>query len=63
MCAPRTHDSTVCVLHHEHEVFSFFNRSILLIIKKEKKVTSHNIVVEALLCDNLVRCHVSLVLP
>ena len=28
---------TVCVHHHEHEVFSFFNRSILLIIKKREK--------------------------
>ena len=43
--------------------FFIFNRSILLIIKKEKKVTSHNIVVEAILCDNLVHCHVSLELP
>lgn len=57
---------TVCVHNHEHEVFSFFNRSILLIKnnkKKREKVTSHNIVVEAILCDNLVHCHVSLELP
>ena len=57
----------MCVRHHGHghghEVFSFFNRSILLIIKKEKKVTSHNIVDEAMLCDNLVHCHVTLELP